>query len=179
MNRKCIKAVCTIHLLSDSWATLLWLAVCVFLQLYDTLGWRQKDISCQISSLQTLWYWPHLCGAQNTGCKQTVEIVVVMLVVAMCDGHAVSRSQNGGRHPALQQQPQKSQGDDGPLAVLARCGALAAAGKGCITAGKSIQRPPPPPARVAPSIPSVPPPLPPPPPMNGNGDCIACHMARE
>ena len=63
--------------------------------------------------------------------------------MAVCDGHAVSRSQNGGRHPALQQQqqqPQQSQGDDGPLAVLARCRALAAASNGCTTNSKSIQR---------------------------------------
>jgi len=63
--------------------------------------------------------------------KQTVEeaVVVKILVVTMCE--VVSRSQNGGRHPALQQQqPQQSQGEDGPLAACARCGALAAAGNG-------------------------------------------------
>jgi len=80
--------------------------------------------------------------------------------VAMCDGHAVSMSQNGGRHPALQQQqqqPQQSQGEDGPMAALARCGALAAAGNGCTMASKSIQHPP---ARVATGRPSAPPPPP-------------------
>jgi len=102
-----------------------------------------------------------------------------MLVVAMCDGHAVNRSsQNGGaRPPSLHQQPQQSQ-EDGPLAALARCGALAAAGNGCSTVGKPIQRPPPPPARAAPGRPTAPPPPPPPTlPPNGIGRRL-CGMRR-
>jgi len=91
----------------------------------------------------------------------------------LSDGHADSRSQNSGRHPALQQQqPKQSQGEDGPLAALARCGALATAGNSCTTTGKSIQHPPQPPARVATSRPSAPPPRPqsvPPPAMNDIG----------
>jgi len=110
--------------------------------------------------------------------QQKLKTLVLIIVVIMCDGHAVSMSQNGGRHP-LQQQAQESPGD-GPLAALARCGALAAAGNGCTTAGRSVQRPPPPPARAAPGRPTAPPPPPPPAvPPNGIGDCTACERAER
>ena len=97
-------------------------------------------------------------------------------IVTLCDdGHAVSRSLNGARP----QQTQHSQ-EDGPLAALARCGALAAAGNGCTTAVKSIQHPPPPPARAAPGRPTAPPPPPPALPPNGiGGDCMACDVASD
>jgi len=135
-------------------SNLLWPAVCASSSvcipsvIHVWHSWLASGhLVCEISYLQTLIV---TCDEHRIQvAKQTAEeAVVVILVVAMCDGHAV---QNGGRHPALQQQqPQQSQGEDGPLAALARCGALAAAGNGCTTAtGKSIQRPPPPPARVA------------------------------
>ena len=113
--------------------------------------------------------------------KHVVLRELVILVVAMCDEHAVSRSQNGaGRyhhhHPAVQQQQQSH--EDGPLAALARCGALAAAGNGStMHAGRSMQRPPPPPARAAPGRPTAPPPPPPAMPPNGIGSAASVWHA--
>jgi len=73
--------------------------------------------------------------------------------IPLCDGHAVGRSQNGGRYPAPQQQQQSAApGDAGALAALARCGAMAA-GNGCSVPGRA--------RGVAPGRPTAPPPPPP------------------
>ena len=111
----------------------------------------------------------------------------------MCDGHAdaVGRSSgvNGGfRPPSLPQcQSQQSSSssswsgqDDGRLAALARCGALAAAGNGCSPAVPRAAAVPP--ARTAPGRPTAPPP-PPPPSLPANGisagraECVCGSMS--
>jgi len=96
---QCIKAV---HLSSDSWATYCGLqcvlaAVCVMC-ISSVILWHSwlasGHLACEISYLQTLIVVPVLtCDEHRIQvAKQKVKAVAVILVVAMCDGHAVSRS---------------------------------------------------------------------------------------